>query len=97
VLACCGGHVKGVAVNDVRFEDYLRCPSPFLAGFGAEEARKDMQQTRSTFGSVVCEQFDSVDAHQREQRVMPPFELTLAERGLHGGELSAKHGNNEVP
>src|SRR5271169_4099606 len=44
----------------------------------AVELLRYLQQIRAALGNVVRQQLDAVEAHQREQRVVPPLEIGLA-------------------
>ena len=46
---------------------------------------------------LSAKQLDAVDAHQREQRVVPPLKVGLPELEFDGGELALQDLNEEVP
>ena len=44
----------------------------------------------------IRQQFDSVDAHEPAQRIVPPLEIRLAVFEFHGGELAPQDLDQEV-
>ena len=45
---------------------------------------------------LSAKQFDAVDAHQREQRVVPPLKVGLAELRLNGGQLALQDWDKKI-
>lgn len=56
----------------------------------------DLQQIRTALVDVVRQQLDAVDAHQREQRVMPPLKVGPSKLGLDRGQLSPQDLDEKV-
>ena len=57
---------------------------------------EEVEQVGAALGDVVRQQFDAVDSHQRQQRVVPPLEVRFAVLEVHGCELASKNLHEEV-
>jgi hypothetical protein len=58
--------------------------------------RRRFEQVCAALGDVVRQQFDAVNAHQREQRVVLPLKIGLAVFEFHGSELAPQDLREEI-
>ena len=91
-----GAHRQGVAVDEVLRKHVERGAIQVVRLIEVQILGEDLQQVRAALGNVVRQQLDAVEAHQREQRIVPPLEVGLAVFEFHGGELAPQDLHEEV-
>ena len=95
-LVVVGAHRQGVAVDEILRQHVERGAIQVVRRVQIQILGEDFQQVRAALGDVVRQQLDAVDAHQREQRVVPPLEVGLAVLEFHGGQLAPQDLHEEV-
>ena len=95
-LAVVRAHRQRVAVHEVLRQHVGRGAIQLVRLIEIQIVGEDLQHVRAALGDVVRQQLDAVDAHQREQRVVPPLEVGLAELEFDGGELALQDRDEEV-
>ena len=95
-LAIVGAHLQRIAVHEVLRQHVGRSPIEFVRLVHIQILGEDLQQIRAALGDVVRQQLDAVDAHQRQQRIVPPLEIRLSVLEFHGGELAPQDLDEEV-
>ena len=88
--------VKRVAVDEVLRQHVGRGAVEVVRLIEVQVVGEDLQHVRAALGDVVGQQLDAVDAHQREQRVVPLFKVGLAELDFDGGELALQNPDEKV-
>jgi len=58
---------------------------------------KDFKHVRAALNDIVGQEFDPVGAHHRQQGVVSPLKVGLAELGLYGGQFALQDGNKKIP
>ena len=91
-----GAHRQRVAVHEVLRQHVGGGPIEFVRLIQIQVLGEDLQHIRAALGDVVRQQLDAVDAHQREQRIVPPLEVRLPVLEFHGGELAPQDLHEEV-
>ena len=95
-LAVMCAHRQRVAVHEILRQHVGRGAVQVVRLVQIQIVGEDLQQVRATLGDVVRQQLDAVDAHQREQRVVPFLEIGLPELEFDGGELALQNLHEEV-
>src|SRR5437870_6149824 len=57
---------------------------------------EDLQQVLAALLDVVRQEFDAVNAHERQQSIVPPLEIGLAVFEFYGSELAPQDRHEEV-
>ena len=91
-----GAHRQRVAVNKVLRQHIGRGAIEFVRLIEIQVVGEDLQQIRAALGDVVRQKLDAVDAHQPEQRIVPPLEVGFSVLEFHGGELAPQDRHEKV-
>ena len=95
-LAVLRAHRQRVAVDEVLRQHVGGGAVEVVRLIEIQVVGEDLQHVRAALGDVVRQELDAVDAHQREQRVVPPLEVGLPELEFDGGELAPQDPDEEV-
>src|SRR3989338_4701539 len=91
-----GAHRQGVSMYEILQKNVERCAIQVVRLIKVQILREYLKQVRAALDNVVRQQFDAVEAHQREQSIMPFFKVGLAELNLDSGELALKNLHEKV-
>ncbi len=96
-LALMVAHLHGIPVDKIEREHVESGEIEVVRFLELQVSGEDLQQVCAAFDDVVRQKLDAVDAHEPEEREVPPLEIGLPVFHLHGGELALEDFHQEIP
>src|ERR1035437_9832770 len=96
-LAVMHEHRQRVAMHEVLRQDIESGPIECIRLIQTEVVGKDLKHICTALRDIICQDFNPVGAHHRQQGVMSPLKVGFAELDLYGGQFALQDRDEEVP
>jgi len=96
-LAVVHEHRQRVTMDEVLGQDKESGPIEIIPLIQIQILGEDLKHIRAALSDIICQDFNPVSAHHRQQGEMSPLKVGLAEFGLYGSQLSLQDRDKEVP
>lgn len=89
-------HREGITSNDVDRKNSVRRTNPHIIGIGFKKPGESTRKINAALFRIVLEQLDPIHAHQGEETVVAPLEVTTPMARVHRVKLSLEHRDQEI-
>ena len=96
-LAVMRAHRQRVTMHEILRQDIESGPIELIRFIQIQIVGKDFKHVRAALSDIVRQEFDPVGAHHRQQGVVSPLKVGLAELGLYGGQFALQDRDKEIP
>ena len=96
-LAVMREHRQRVTMHEILRQDIESGQIELIRFIQIQVLGKDLKHIRAALSDIICQEFNPVGAHHRQQGVMPPLKVGLAELGLYGGQFALQDGDKKIP
>lgn len=91
-----GSHRQGITVDKILRKHMEGGAEEVVLRGEVQVGGENFQQVGAALGDVVREEFDAVEAHEREQGEVPFLEIRLAVSQFYGGQLTLEDLHREI-
>ncbi len=90
-------HRQRVTMHEILRQDIESGQIELIRFIQIQVVGEDLKHIRAALSDIVRQEFNPVGAHHRQQGVMSPLKVGLAELRLYGGQFALQDRNKEVP
>ena len=89
-------HRQRITVHEILGQDVVSGQIELIRFIQIQVLGEDLKHIRAALSDIVRQELNPIGAHHRQQGVMPPLKIGLAELGLYGGQFALQDGDKEI-
>src|SRR6266496_2266344 len=90
-------HRQRVTMQEILRQDIESGQIQLIRLIQIQVVRESLKHIRAALSDIVRQELNPIGAHHRQQGVVSPLKVGLAELRLYGGELALQDRDKEIP